>query len=78
MLLFIGGLGLAEIIIISIFVFLPLILTLWALIDILRSTFKDNTSKLVWVIVVIFVPILGALLYLAMGRSQKASNSFRP
>ena len=55
-------------------VILPLILLLWALIDILRSNFKDSITKLVWIIVVIFVPLIGAILYLVLGRSQKVNE----
>lgn len=76
MLLFIGGLGIVEIIIILFFTVLPLVLLLWALIDIIRSNFKDSTTKLIWIIVVIFVPLVGSILYLVMRKGQKADNSY--
>jgi len=66
-----GTLGFAELIIIFLVFLLPLALMIIALIDILRSTFKDSTNKIIWVLVVIFVPLLGAILYFIMGRSQK-------
>ncbi|WP_394342582.1 PLDc N-terminal domain-containing protein [Pontibacter oryzae] len=47
------------------------ILWLWALQDILRNDFKTGTDKLVWVIVVVVLPIVGAVLYLLIGRKQK-------
>jgi uncharacterized RDD family membrane protein YckC len=47
-----------------------LVFTVLALIDILKSDFKGN-DKLVWTIVVIFVSVLGALLYFTIGRHQK-------
>lgn len=47
------------------------ILWLWALQDILRSDFKTDIDKLVWVIVVAVLPIVGAVLYLLIGRQQK-------
>lgn len=47
------------------------ILWLWALQDILRSDFKTDIDKLVWVIVVAVLPIVGAVLYLLIGRKQK-------
>ncbi|GHA74729.1 PLDc N-terminal domain-containing protein [Pontibacter akesuensis] len=70
MLLFLGGLGGVEFLILLI----PLALWLWALIDVLRSDFKSGTDKLVWVVAIIFVPLLGALLYLLFGRSQKVKH----
>jgi hypothetical protein len=74
MLLYFDGFGLAGVIMIF-FVVLPLILLVWALIDILRSNFKDSATKLVWIIVVIFVPLIGAILYLVLGRSQKVKGA---
>ena len=73
-LLFIGGLGSSEIMLILFFGLVPLGLWLWALIDLLRSNFKNSTEKLIWAVVIIFVPVLGALLYLLIGRSQKTRH----
>ena len=53
------------------FVALGIILPLIALIDILRNDFKGNNDKIVWVLVVIFLNILGSILYFAMGRKQR-------
>ncbi len=75
MLLFIGGLGIVELIIILFFVLLPVVLWLWALIDILRSDFKDSVTKLIWIVVVIFVPVVGAILYLVLRKGQKVNNT---
>ena len=46
------------------------LLPLVALIDILRSKFEP-INKLIWVIVVVFMNILGAVLYFLIGRKQK-------
>ncbi|MBJ6120149.1 PLDc N-terminal domain-containing protein [Pontibacter sp. BT310] len=70
-LLFIGGIGPVEIIFLLLFIAAPLVLWLWALIDLLRSNFSDNITKLIWAVVIIFIPLLGALLYLLIGRNQK-------
>ncbi len=59
-----------EIIIILMIFGLPVILWLWSLIDCLKSEFK-NYDKIVWVLLIIFLPILGAILYLIIGRKQK-------
>ena len=44
------------------------------LIDILRSTFPSTNDKLVWVLIVLFLPIIGAILYFAIGQKQKIRN----
>ena len=41
-----------------------------AFIDILRSDFQGN-NKLIWLIVIIFVPIIGPIAYFFIGRKQK-------
>ena len=43
----------------------------WALLDILKSDFKDGINKLIWLLVVFFLYALGALLYLLIGRNQR-------
>lgn len=72
-LLFIGGLGGIEIILILLFLGIPAILWLWALVDLLKSDFKNSINKLIWVILIVFLPVLGAILYLLIGRGQKVS-----
>lgn len=52
------------------FMILPVIL---ALIDILRNEFSGN-DKIVWVLVVLFGNIIGALLYFTIGRKQKVKQ----
>jgi len=51
--------------------FASFIVWAWAIIDILKSDFKDSTNKLIWLFVVIFLTVLGALLYFLFGRNQK-------
>jgi len=45
-----------------------------ALIDILTHEFKGY-DKIVWTLVVILLPLLGAVLYLSIGRFQKIDDS---
>lgn len=52
---------------IILFVFL---LPVFALISIVRNEFAGN-NKLLWVIIVIFLPFLGSILYFLIGRNQK-------
>jgi hypothetical protein len=76
-LLFIGGLGGPELMLILFFLGIPAILWLWALIDLLSNDFGDSLNKLIWVFVIVFLPVLGAILYFLIGRKQKTSLSTR-
>jgi len=73
-LLFIGSIGPVELMLILIFLGIPAILWIWAIVDILRSDFTDSTTKLIWLIVIVFLPVLGAILYLLIGRNQKVKH----
>ncbi|WP_421986414.1 PLDc N-terminal domain-containing protein [Roseivirga sp.] len=50
---------------------IPFLIVLWALIDIIKNEFNPSQNKLIWVIVVILLPVLGSILYFAIGRQQK-------
>jgi ABC-type transport system involved in cytochrome c biogenesis permease component len=50
----------------------PVILWIIALVDCLRSNFEKE-GKILWILVIVFLPILGSLLYLFIGRGQKLS-----
>lgn len=56
------GIGLILLSIISI------ALWVYAIADIVRGSLSGNSSKIMWLIVVIIFPILGAILYLLIGR----------
>lgn len=43
----------------------------YALIDMIRSDFKESQMKLIWAILIVFVPIVGTFLYLKMNRKTK-------
>ncbi|KAA3440451.1 PLDc_N domain-containing protein [Rufibacter hautae] len=70
-LVFMGNLGFPEFIILLILVGIPGILWIWALIDLLTGRFANSIEKLIWLVAVIFIPFLGALLYILIGRRQK-------
>jgi hypothetical protein len=76
-LLFIGGIGGSEIMLLLFFIGIPTILWLWALIDLLTSEFTSSTNKLIWVVVILFLPVLGGILYLLIGRKQKVRTLSR-
>lgn len=61
-------------IIIILSLLLGVIPTIIALVDILRNKFEDN-NKIVWVLVVLFLNLLGAILYFIIGRKQRIAVS---
>jgi ABC-type molybdate transport system permease subunit len=76
MLLFIGELAGLGIMALSLIFLVPTILWIWALLDILKSDFKSDIEKIIWLALVIFVPVLGWILYFAIGRSQRINRFY--
>ncbi|WP_225034829.1 PLDc N-terminal domain-containing protein [Winogradskyella sp. SM1960] len=64
-----------QLILILITVFIIIIPTVIALIDILKNEFYGN-NKIAWVLVVLLGNVLGALLYFIIGRKQKLSATY--
>ncbi len=62
-----------HLIIVSVFLFLPTLLWIIALVDILKSNFKDSTNKIIWVLIVLLLPVLGSILYFIFGGQQKTN-----
>lgn len=62
-----------KILIFLLFVIFAPVLIILALVDILRSEFS-GVKKNVWVLVVIFMPLIGAFLYWAIGKNQKIQS----
>ena len=54
----------------QIILFVTLFFWLFCVIDVLRSSFNGN-DKLIWVLVLLFVPVLGPFLYLFIGRNKR-------
>ncbi|MCX6062324.1 MAG: SHOCT domain-containing protein [Campylobacterales bacterium] len=44
---------------------------IWAMVDIITSKFKEDLMQIIWLLVVFFLPFIGVLLYLLIGRSMK-------
>lgn len=47
------------------------VLWLWALINVIKSDFSNESNKIIWLLVIILLPFPGALLYLFIGRDQR-------
>jgi len=50
---------------------------LWvlAIVEIIRSEFKDKTERIIWLLLVILLPFLGTVLYLMIGRRSRLSTN---
>lgn len=57
-----------------VFAILPItsiILWLLALVSILKSNFKDNVTRVMWMVLVLVLPVIGAILYFYIGKKQR-------
>lgn len=50
---------------------LAVLLWLVALIDVLRNSFAGENEKLIWILVILFAPLVGSILYFAIGRKRR-------
>lgn len=71
MILTLLSLSVMHLIIVLLFVLLPTVLWIAALVDIIKSNFKDSNNKIIWILIVILVPIIGSILYFLMAKNQK-------
>lgn len=49
------------------------ILWVFCLIDVLRSNFKDQNMKLIWVVILLFAHGFGPIAYLILGKGSKTT-----
>ena len=62
------GLGIYEVIVLLFLIgFIPFI---FAFIDILKNEFTSS-NKLIWLLAVLFAPVIGSIAYFFIGRKQK-------
>ena len=61
--------GVSALLLVGLLVGLTFGFWLWALVDCLKREFPGN-EKIVWVLVIILLHLLGAVIYLAVGRQQ--------
>jgi hypothetical protein len=48
---------------------------IWALIDAIQNPALDGTMRIVWILVIVFTHFIGAIVYLAIGRSGRTPTS---
>ena len=44
---------------------------IYTIVDIVKSNFQDETTKIIWLLVVVLIGILGSLIYWIFGRSGR-------
>ncbi|WP_316785864.1 PLDc N-terminal domain-containing protein [Pedobacter frigiditerrae] len=69
MLLEFFNLGSIEIIIILVILSIPFGLMIYALIDIMRSDFRESNTKLIFFVLVLLMPCLGSIIYLLIKKN---------
>ncbi len=65
------SLSILHLVFVLFIILLPSVLWIFALIDILKSNFKDSTNKIIWVLIVLLLPVLGSILYFIFAGQQK-------
>ena len=62
------------------FVVVFILFWIWALLDLASSNFKMTNWKLAWLLIILFFPLLGSILYLLLRKDFKAEKrrSFDP
>jgi hypothetical protein len=66
-----GVVNIANLIIFLVILILPMVLTFWAIRDVAYGQFPTVQTKYIWLVVVTLLPVVGALVYLVAGRSQR-------
>lgn len=70
------GMGLGVFgIFVAILWILAFVFCLWMLIDAITRRFDDNVEKLIWVLVIVFVNIIGALIYYFIIKAGNKSSA---
>jgi uncharacterized membrane protein YhaH (DUF805 family) len=64
------NLGNLEILILLFVLVIVFTLPVIAIIKVLRNKGLSNTTKIMWILLIIFVPYLGAILYFLIGNKQ--------
>ncbi len=44
-------------------------LDIWVIVDCIKSS-RDSNNKILWVLLIIFLPLVGLILYLTLGKNK--------
>lgn len=53
---------------------LSLVLWIWALVDAIKNPGLSNNERLIWILVILLTNLLGAIIYLLIGRKRGAAT----
>ena len=67
------GLGAYELLFILIVLGVFFLLPIMALFDVVRSDFRGPNDKSIWVVIILFLNLIGAVLYFFIGRKQRVA-----
>jgi hypothetical protein len=62
-----------KIVILGLFLF-PLLVSLFAIRDILKDNTWNMNKKLLWMVISIMIPLIGAIIYFFFGKSRTLKN----
>ena len=48
---------------------------IWAILDIIRSDFKQPDSKFLWILFIVVLPLVGSIVYYYLRNGQKVSRA---
>ncbi len=58
-----------------ILIILPILPNLWAILHIFKNDFDTSQEKMIWLALAVFVPVIGGLAYLFLGRRRTIANA---
>jgi hypothetical protein len=64
------AIGMGELLII-LFIVAMLGIQIWAIVDIATGEFDSSDKKIVWLLIVIFIGLIGPILYFVIGRQSR-------
>jgi hypothetical protein len=67
------GLGFLGLVL-AIFAILVVLFQILAIIDIVKSSFRESINKILWLFLVLFFPVIGTILYFTIGQDQKITE----
>lgn len=54
---------------------LPILPNLWAVMHIFKNDFDTPQEKMIWLALAVFIPVMGGLIYLFLGRRRIVTNA---
>ncbi len=62
--------GIPELFILFVIIIIPLAALIYSLVELARDSSQNGTTKAIWVLVILAVPIIGPVVYLIIGKNK--------